>query len=188
MMAKTFNIDKSLDKYSKDFSVRHTKNGIALAVAAVCILPYILSLLVPSLDGAGFTGFANSALAFGIVVLIVVVAYYFIGDSRKPYFRPSHEWMERCEIFIDERNLAEVSSMLSQGNFGAIAAIPRKHSQQYLIIMYKAPKSNVVCAQIAQSVDGHYIPQGDIYMFRKGEHDIPQGKKLLDFFYKDSNN
>ena len=119
-----------------------------------------------------------------VIIIALVVAYYFIGDSRKPYFRPSHEWMERCEIFIDERNLAEVSSMLSQGNFGAIAAIPRKHSQQYLIIMYKAPKSNVVCAQICTVSEMHFKPCGDIVMLKDGEHNIPKKTSLLDFFYQ----
>ena len=187
-MANIIDIDKSLDKFSEDFSVRHTRNRMAFALALICILPYVLSVAVPSLSDGGFASFATTMLAFGVVVLIVLVAYYFIGDSRKPYFKPSHEWMERCVIYIDERNISEIADMLSRGDFGSIASIPRKHSQQYLIIMYKAPKSNVICAQIAQSLDGHYIPKGDILMFKDGEHNVPKDKRLLDFFYKDCDN
>lgn len=187
-MTDSINIDKSLDKYSKDFSVRHTRNRLALAITAICMLPYILSLFIPSWRDGGFYAFAGSLFAFGAVILIVVIAYYFIGDSKRPYFKPSHDWMERCELYFDGNCIGEVKDMLSKGDFASLAVMPRKHSQPNLIVMYKAPRSNVICAQILLSDDGHFIPQSGIYMFRNGEHNVPKGKKLLDFFYKDSNN
>ena len=39
IMTNTINIDKTLDKYSKDFSIRHTGNRWALLSIIVCIVP-----------------------------------------------------------------------------------------------------------------------------------------------------
>lgn len=187
-MTQTLNIDKALDKFSKDFTFRHDIAKWYLLSAIVCVLPFVASLFIPSLSGEGFSTVAVSLLACGAVIFICLMAYYTVGDSKVPYFKPSHELMERCELYFDVRNTDKIKALLSAGDFKSIAELPRNHSQQCLIIMYKTPKSNVICAQIADVRESHFIPASDIYMFRQQEHNVPSGTKLLDFFYKDMNN
>lgn len=184
IMTNTINIDKTLDKYSKDFSIRHTGNRWALLSIIVCIVPFIIAILVPSLRDGGFYDFAVTMLILAATIALCLVIFYVAGDSKKIYFKPSHDWMERCEFYFDGRNLDKIAGLLAKGDFQAIADMPRNHSQQYLIIMYKAPKGNVVCAQICTVSEMHFKPCGDIVMLKDGEHNIPKKTSLLDFFYQ----
>lgn len=180
-------IDKSLDKFSKDFSIRHDTNKWYVLATAICIIPGLLALLIPGMkENSILYNLLITLLAFGVTSLLCIIAYFFLGDSHKAYFKPGHDWMERCELYFDARNLDKVKDFLTRGDFQALANMPRNHSQQYLVIMYKAPKSNVLCAQIAKVAESRFLPETEIFMFKDSEHNLPKESTLLDFFYKDN--
>lgn len=184
-MTKSYLIDNSINKSTKDIALRHDLSKWGYISIVVLALPFIASLLVPSLREGGFYSFAITMLIFAATIAVCMIAYYLLGDSRRPYFKPTHDWMERCEFYFDGRNIETVKSLIKAGDFRAIADMPRNHSQQYLIIIYKAPKSNFVGAQIARYGDSCFIPESEIFLLKGSDHNIPKGTSLLDFFFND---
>jgi hypothetical protein len=110
----------------------------------------------------------------GVCVAVIMMLYYTVGDHKKPYHKPSRSVMERTERYFDEENSLKAAAYLADGNFEAIARLPRAYQPLHLLVMYRSEGGEMLAAQLVDMTGVAPRAVGEIEIFEKGAYTLPE--------------
>jgi hypothetical protein len=110
----------------------------------------------------------------GVCVAVTMVLYYLVGDHKKPYHKPSRSVMERTERYFDNDTFRQATDYLQEGNFDAIARLPRAYQPLYLLVMYRSEGGEMLAAQMVDTTGVVPRAVGEIEIFEKGAYTLPE--------------
>jgi cell division protein FtsW (lipid II flippase) len=110
----------------------------------------------------------------GVCIAVTMALYYTVGDHKKPYHKPSRSVMERSERYFDEENSLKAAAYLVDGNFEAIARLPRAYQPLHLLVMYRSEGGEMLAAQLVDMTGVAPRAVGEIEIFEKGAYTMPE--------------
>lgn len=174
-MKKTKVIDKGIYSCSPEIGKKYANPfwGIVMSVIGIALMTaYFTS---PAIRGnAAASGWVLGLGVCGLLVAVTLVLYYLVGDSKRPLYKPTKSVMERYERYYDGDNAHTAAEHLLDGNFTAIARLPRAHQPLYLLVMYRSEGGGLLAAQMVDATGVSPRAMCEIELFEKGAYELPE--------------
>lgn len=86
----------------------------------------------------------------GAFTLILLLCYYLFGDSRRPYYKPSHALLEPEYLFYSSASKAVLLEALSNGDKAAVERVKKGSIPELVLVRYSNNDDSVVFQQLQQ--------------------------------------
>lgn len=159
---------------SPDIKKKYANPFWGLVMSAIGAGLVVLWFLSPAIRANGAaSGWILGLGVCGLLVAVTLVCYYLFGDCKKPYYKPSKSVMDRYEHYYDAENSRKAAEYLMDGDFAAIARLPRAHQPLHMLVMYRSEGGEFLAAQMVDATGVAPHAMGEIEIFEKGAYDMP---------------
>lgn len=151
-------IEKNI--YSRhDICRRLRPQPASLIIIAVGLLCGWLSTISHSEDIQSLLLFVAGSGAFTLVLLL---CYYLFGDSRRPYYKPSHALLEPEYIYYSATSKEMLLDALSKGDEAAVERVKKCTIPELVLVRYSNGDDSVIFQQLQQPYGKTNVAISDI--------------------------
>ena len=158
-------IDKAIYKLP-EISKRLRPILWAWICVAVGVGGFFLNRAFPEVS-AGLSSLFTALLVVGGFGLLTIIFYYLIGDSRAPYYKPSHKLLTREYYFYAKNEREELMKSFENKDINAMEAVKRSASPDYTLVRYSDVQETIFFVQLFETNGKIDTPISEIVKIEK---------------------